>query len=104
MRSPGMVSRRQAANPLSRSWPSPSPMAGELLDDRVIVDDPAGGSGVYNRGVFGTPRSGGGLELNLLEAESLVEGGRIEVQPRGRAGCPLGLCPAATAWLTAFET
>ena len=60
-------------------------MAGELLDDRVIVDDPAEGSGVYNRGFFGTPRSGGGLELNLLEAVYLVEGGRLEVRRRGRA-------------------
>src|SRR2546426_12665504 len=84
MRSPGMVSRRQAANPLSRSWPSPWPMAEELLDDRVIVDDPAEGSGVYNRGFVGTPRSGGGLELHLLEAVYLVEGGRLEGRPRGR--------------------
>src|SRR2546428_520583 len=81
-----MVSRRQAANPLSRSRPSPSPMAGELLDDRVIVDNPAEGSGVYNRGFFGTPRSGGGLELNLLEAGDPVEGGRLGGRSHGRAG------------------
>src|SRR5437879_9678850 len=97
MRSPGMVSRRQAANPLSRSWPSPSPMAGELLDDRVIVDDPAEGSGGYNRGVFGTPRSGGGLELNLVEAGCLVEGGRREGRLRGRAVSARELFRAAGA-------
>src|SRR2546428_395275 len=55
-----------AANPLSRSRPSPCSMAGELVDDRVIVDDPAEASGVYNRGFFGSPRPGGGPELNLL--------------------------------------
>src|SRR2546422_367100 len=96
-----MASDRQAANPLSRSRPSPSPMAGELLDDRVIVDDPAEGSGVYNRGFFGTPRSGGGLELNLLEAVYLVEGGRLEVRRRGRAGSARGLFRAARASMTA---
>src|SRR3989442_15143601 len=100
MRSPGMVSCRQAANPLSRSWPSPSPMAGELLDDRVIVDDPAEGSGGYNRGFFGTPRSGGGLELNLLEAVYLVEGGRLELRRRGRGGAAPGLFWAARASMT----
>src|SRR2546422_5326320 len=98
-----MVSRRRAANPLSRSQPSPSPMAGELLDDRVIVDDPAEGSGVHNRGFFGTPRSGGGLELNLLEAVYLVEGGRLEVRRRGRAVSARELFRAASASMTAFE-
>src|SRR3989442_10211522 len=98
-----MVSRRRAANPLSRSQPSPSPMAGELLDDRVIVDDPAEGSGVYNRGFFGTPRSGGGLELNLLEAVYLVEGGRLELRRRRRAASAPELFRAAGGSMTAFE-
>src|SRR5207245_2330232 len=102
-RSPEAVSYRQAANPLSRSRPSPSPMAGELLDDRVIVHDPAEGSGVYNRGFFGTPRSGGGLELNLLEAVYLVEGGRLEVRRRGRAVSARALFRAASASVSAFE-
>src|SRR2546428_141276 len=78
-------------------------MAGELLDDRVIVDDPAEGSGVYSRGFFGTPRSGGGLELNLLEAVYLVEGGRLEVRRRGRAVSARELFRAASASITAFE-
>src|SRR2546428_582461 len=78
-------------------------MAGELLDDRVIVDNPAEGSGVYNRGFFGTPRSGGGLELNLLEAVYLVEGGRLEVRRRGRAVSARELFRAASASMTAFE-
>src|SRR5213593_5276493 len=93
----------QPANPLSRSRRSPSPMAGELLDDRVIVDDPAEGSAVYNRGFFGAPRPGGGLELNLLEAVYLVEGGRLEVRRRGRAVAARELFRAASASMTAFE-
>src|SRR5437867_7915537 len=78
-------------------------MAGELLDDRVIVDDPAEASGVYNRGFFGTPRSVGGLELSLLEAVYLVEGGRLEVRRRGRAMSARELFRAASASMTAFE-
>src|SRR5438128_11484667 len=98
-----MVSRRRAANPLSRSQPSPSPMAGELLDDRVIVDDPAEGSGVHNRGFFGTPRSGGGLEVNLLEAVYLVERARLEVRRRGSAVSARELLRAARGPMTADE-
>src|SRR2546427_2170821 len=78
-------------------------MAGELLDDRVLVDDPAEGSGVYNRGFFGTPRSGGGLEVSLLEAVYLVEGGRLEVRRRWRAVSARELFRAASASMTAFE-
>src|SRR2546422_7729779 len=91
-----MVSRRQAANPLSRSWPSPSPMAGELLDDRVIVDDPAEGRGVYNRGFFGTPRSGAGLALNLLEAVSLAAADQLEARRGGTALAARELYPATS--------
>src|SRR5437899_11824146 len=98
-----MVSRRRAANPLSRSQPSPSPMAGELLDDRVIVDDPAEGSGVYNRGYFGSPRSGGGLELDLLEAVYLVEAERLEVRRGGRAVSARDLFRAAGTAVPSFE-
>src|SRR6266699_1749414 len=92
-----------AANALSRSRPSPCPMAGELVDDRVIVDDPAEASGVYNRGFFGSPRSGGGLELNLLEAVYLVEGGRLDIRRRGRTVSARELFRAASASIDAFE-
>src|SRR2546422_10302252 len=91
------------ANPLSRSWPSPCPMAGELVDDRVIVDDPAEASGVYNRGFFGSPRSGGGLELNLLEAVCLVGGGRLEIRRHGRTVSARELFRAASSSIDAFE-
>src|SRR5437870_12150826 len=92
-----------AANALSRSRPSPCSMAGELLDDRVIVDDPAEASGVYNRGFFGAPRSGGGLALNLLEAVYLVEGGRLDIRRRGRTVSARDLFRAASSAIDAFE-
>ena len=41
-------------------------MPGELSDDHVLVETPAEASALYNRGYFGTPRSGGALELDLL--------------------------------------
>ncbi|TLZ77800.1 MAG: tRNA-intron lyase [Methanobacteriota archaeon] len=78
-------------------------MAGELVDDRVIVDDPAEASGVYNRGFFGSPRPGGGLELNLLEAVYLVEGGRLDIRRRGRTVSARELFRAASASIDAFE-
>lgn len=59
-------------------------MPGDLREDRVVVDDAAEASGLHNRGWFGTPRPGGGLELSLLEAVYLVEAGRLEVRRGGR--------------------
>lgn len=59
-------------------------MAGELRGDRVAVDEPAEASTLYNRGYFGAPRSGGGLDLSLLEAVYLVEALRLEVLRDGR--------------------
>jgi len=59
-------------------------MAGELREDRVSVDDPAEASTLYNRGYFGAPRSGGGLDLSLLEAVYLVEADRLQVRRDGR--------------------
>src|SRR2546427_6559642 len=91
-----------AANVLSRSQPSPCPMAGELVDDRVIIDDPAEASGVHNRGFFGLPRSGGGLELNLLEAVYLVVGGRPAIRRHGRTVSPRQLFLVATASIAAI--
>src|SRR3989304_2852139 len=58
-------------------------MAGELSGDRVLVEDPAEGSTLHNRGFFGSPQPGGGLALDLLEAVYLVEAGRRpEEDPR----------------------
>src|SRR3989442_14381333 len=61
-------------------------MAGELREGRVVVDDSGEGSALYNRGFFGRPQPGGGVELNLLEAVYLVEAGRLEIRRRGKPG------------------
>ncbi len=78
-------------------------MPGDLRGDAVIVDDPAEASTLYNRGYFGVPQSGGGLELSLLEAVYLVECERLEVR---RAGKPVALAElfrVAGAQEAAFE-
>lgn len=64
-------------------------MPGELRGDAVAVDDAAEASTLYNRGYFGAPRSGGGLDLSLLEAVYLVEAERLEVR-RGPKPVTLG--------------
>src|SRR5256712_12859262 len=72
-------------------------MAGELREGRVVVDDSGEGSALYNRGFFGRPQPGGGVELNLLEAVYLVEAGRLEIRRRGQPGSGRGLLRAADA-------
>jgi len=59
-------------------------MAGVLIDNSVLIDDEKEGSRIYNRGYYGTPQSGGGLKLNLLETLYLLESGRIEVEREGK--------------------
>ena len=59
-------------------------MAGQLVDDIVEVRDQSEGSRLYTRGNFGYPRSGGGVDLDLVEATYLVECRRLEVEgPEG---------------------
>lgn len=79
------------------------PMPGELHPDRVTVGDPAEASALYNRGYFGQPRSGGSLDLDLLEAVYLVEAGRLEVRRQGRAVSLRELFRAADAAVGNFE-
>lgn len=55
-------------------------MVGLLKDKKVIVEDEKEGNRLYNKGYFGKPISGGGLELNLLEAIYLIEAQRLEVK------------------------
>ncbi len=55
------------------------PMAGILSDDMVEVRDQSEGSRLYTRGSYGYPRSGGGVDLDLIEAAYLLECGRLEV-------------------------
>ena len=57
-------------------------MSGTLDGNEVIVDDPAEASQIHNKGYYGTPLSGGGLKLSLMEATYLVDSGRLQVQSR----------------------
>ena len=58
-------------------------MPGELVKDSVIVADRTEASQLYNKRYYGYPMSGGGLEMDLLEAVYLVECGRLEVRKEG---------------------
>ena len=58
-------------------------MTGELRRDCVIVADEAEASQIYNRGYYGEPLSGGGIELTLLEASYLAEAERLHITSRG---------------------
>lgn len=55
-------------------------MPGKLVDDSVIVSEQKEGSQLYNKGNYGYPLSGGGVELDLIEATHLVETSRLEVE------------------------
>ncbi len=78
-------------------------MPGELRDGGVTVDEPAEASTLYNRGYFGTPQPGGGLELSALEAVYLVEAERLEVRHRGRPVSLRDLFRVAGAGEEGFE-
>lgn len=54
-------------------------MSGILSGDVVEVREQSEGSRLYTRGNFGYPRSGGGVDLDLIEAVYLVEGRRLDV-------------------------
>ena len=78
-------------------------MPGEIRGDRVIVGDPAEASTIYNRGYFGVPQSGGGLELSWLEAVYLVEAERLQVLRRGQTVALAELFRIAGTREKAFE-
>jgi tRNA-intron endonuclease len=59
-------------------------MRGELADGYVIVKDQTDGNHLYGKGNFGYPRSGGGVDLDMLETCLLVEIGKLDVFDRGR--------------------
>ncbi|NLI74527.1 MAG: tRNA-intron lyase [Euryarchaeota archaeon] len=59
-------------------------MPGELAKDCVIIRDPTEASQIYNKGYYGYPMSGGGLELEFLEALFLVESSRLEILSEGK--------------------
>ncbi|MFA5448037.1 MAG: tRNA-intron lyase [Sphaerochaeta sp.] len=54
-------------------------MAGLLKGDSVLVSDQREASQLYNKGNYGYPMSGGGLELDLIEAAYLLESGRMKI-------------------------
>jgi len=51
-----------------------------IKGDKVIVPDRKTASTLINKGHFGTPLKGGGLELNLIEATYLVGAERLTVK------------------------
>ncbi len=55
-------------------------VTGILEEDKVIVSDEGDGNTLYNKGYFGKPMSGGGLELELYEALHLKESNRLDIQ------------------------
>jgi len=55
-------------------------MPGKLSDDSVVIQDQKEGSQFYNKGNYGYPMSGGGLELDLFEATYLLESARLVVE------------------------
>jgi tRNA-intron endonuclease len=59
-------------------------MPGKLVDDTVLVSEQKEGSQLYNKGNYGYPISGGGVELDLIEATYLVECGRLDVEHQDR--------------------
>lgn len=65
--------------------PLGSAMAGVLSDGYVVVKEQKEGTQLYNKGNFGYPRSGGGVDLDIVEAAFLCEWKRLEVQKDGRA-------------------
>lgn len=58
-------------------------MPGELHEDTVVIRDQKEGTQLYNKGNFGYPMRGGGLELDLIEATYLVECERLQVSEDG---------------------
>ena len=60
-------------------------MTGILVDDMVEVRDQSEGSRLYTRGNYGYPRSGGGVDLDLVEATYLSECGRLDVEFEGES-------------------
>ena len=59
-------------------------MPGELFEDTVVIRDQKEGTQIYNKGNFGYPMSGGGLELDLIEATFLLECERLEITKDGK--------------------
>jgi len=59
-------------------------VTGKLKGSKVVVEDEKEGNRIYNKGYFGKPLSGGGLELSLLEAIYLMEADRLEIENKDK--------------------
>jgi tRNA-intron endonuclease len=59
-------------------------MPGELIGEAVVVGDQSEASQIYNKGYYGYPQSGGGVELDLLEAVYLQEAERLVILEQGK--------------------
>ncbi len=53
---------------------------GILSKDKIIVHNQADGNTIYNKGYFGTPLSGGGIELDYYESLYLQATDRLEIR------------------------
>ncbi len=73
------------------------------MDDTVLVSEQKEGSQLYNKGNYGYPISGGGVELDLIEATYLVESGRLEVEYQGQMMTFQSLFRHASASETDFD-
>ncbi|MFW5946480.1 MAG: tRNA-intron lyase [Candidatus Natronoplasma sp.] len=59
-------------------------MPGILKGEKIIVKDEKEGNRIYNKGYFGQPLSGSGVELDLYEGLYLMEADRLEVEEEGK--------------------
>ncbi|MEM0449778.1 MAG: tRNA-intron lyase [Methanomassiliicoccales archaeon] len=79
-------------------------MPGLLQGDTVIITNQSEASQVYNRGYYGYPMKGGGLELDLLEAVYLVESDRLVVELEGKPLTVEELIRIASRHVDGFST
>ncbi len=64
---------------------------GILKDNKVLVDAEDEANRLYNKGYYGIPLSGGGLELDLFEARYLMESNRLEITDSSGVEVPYSL-------------
>jgi tRNA-intron endonuclease, archaea type len=75
-RAPSRTWRRNSEVEDARSGES---VPGELREEKVWVQEQSEANRIYNKGRFGRPRSGGSLELDLVEAAYLLETERLSM-------------------------
>jgi len=78
-------------------------MPGELIGETVLVRDQSEASQIYNKGYYGYPQSGGGIELDLLEAVYLQEAERLVVLEDGKEVAHADLIKRAARNASEFE-